>query len=88
MKEKYPKCPKPHKLKKLMLVMEVKNTLCRNNGVSNVYTFCVHILRVLIFMLQGDMCILQGREERETSLPIRNRRKKKKYYHFPQQRWW
>ena len=53
--DKYLNRPKYHKLNNLVLIMEPKKKLQRNNGVRNVYTFFMHILKVLSFIPQGDM---------------------------------
>ena len=38
-REKYPSSLKSHKFKNLVLIAEAKNTICKNTGVINVYTF-------------------------------------------------
>ena len=37
--DKYPNCLRSHKFNNLALVAEAKNTIGRNSGVGNVYTF-------------------------------------------------
>ena len=38
-RDKYPNCPKSHKIDKLVLIAEAKYKIRRNSGVSNIYTF-------------------------------------------------
>ena len=49
--------PKTHNLDNLVLIAGDKKKIRRNSGVSNVYTFFLRILKVLIFTTQGGVPI-------------------------------
>ena len=83
MREKYPKCPKTHKVENSVLIAEEENKIHINSGVSNVYKFLHADFEGVSFTQQGDMFIWQRREDRKTSLSVMNMKKTMKSSSLP-----